>query len=1266
MSRYDAQTNEVKEVQLESDIQRVFWSRITAAPGGEVGLEIITKYVGNGAEMKIELSDHSGKNHGKLTEKLVGNRHQVYVRIPENARDALYADVKLSKHGLKATSPALLLVPLLEITNVRWSASEARRGDVLTLSAEVDGVPDGTAVDITIFEHDADGAHELVTRISDLLENGKVEAEWEFEFHADNDDIATEEDSATGYAGPEYFFRVTVHGVSVDSKILTFKDWIEFEILDGAGIPYTEERYVLRLADGSSRKGTLDKQGRAREEDLPPGPIRVVLDGETVAYRSLSSGDQASEAGDGVAVGTGERRELTLAPLKVSTIEVEDALFNTNSAVLLPAHSATYGDGGQAEGNTGIGVIHAALRFFAAYPGKKLLIVGHTDTSGEIRYNFRLSKLRSETALALLTGDRDTFSDVCSKKHRIADVQQILKSIQAAVNWSCDPGSVDDLLGPMTQGALQRFQEAYNDRRDELGIKSPDISVQAISGGSLNRESWGAFFDMYDWQLAGLLGCSIDELSTWRERVKFADDGCKVLGCGESFPIEEAHLDDYRSRENRRIEFLFFDEDEVIDFECLEERDTVYTIEECPAYNPARYERVFLDPQEEILAWVELQTVDDIGHYVSDVDLILRHRDGLIDDIEAKTDENGYWSRGNVPSGIYDVLMPDGRPAITRAGEVEQSAVLDTKIARSTITSIVVPSEIPDEDRLEHQQQEEIYGRSSKHADEVSEGRGGEDRPTRRASFYATDNLSLAAGWTDDGQRCNEEKLLEHLHTWLGDYHPSSRRRGYYVHLLEERKLRVYVSPDGQAGPPQLKEDFELEADIEGAIGAYASFEYDGELFRDMNARVSGLRVEGREAEVVPIAEVIHDGDRERFTALMTELRGKVEILYKMPTATQLVWLGVVGGTGRFENYGRIAEVNEHVHARNLAMAETIHYGYSARLQNYIDNVEEAPSADVIRALGPPPEPYTFPQPVGSSYQQYRDLLTTLDTSSYHAWLAISDRLNTLAGRIPDGTMFFRVKFALKENVSYGDASPYSEVKTEWNFDISEHGVFRKHDTTLTAGAQFEAGKGPRTFGAGVNREMSLESGDEKTTVNAKFGKWGIEADDSGGQKVTGPYGLSSEGNLRMGQMGFGTTLSTHDLFKLLRKRRGEKVADDAFKNVPNAELYVGLHFQGLRQENVLAVVSNAPGFFERRSLKNLLAPGTQWSDLDFDERAHLDTLGWSRETWDRKHLMAYSDFPSSARESPHKLSSAEQIAIVHLGITFDTWTGIWRRIAGN
>jgi hypothetical protein len=278
MAEHQGQTDAIKKIQLSSSLEQVFWTKRLAVAGGSVGLEIFTHYVGNGSSLEIELSDQNGKNFGKYKEKISGNRFWTQIRVPTEAKQALYANVKLPKHGLQMKSNPLIIMPPIEITNAKWDKKEARRGDILKLTADVKGVPDDTEGEIEIWEYDSDSAHDLITKFPVLVKNKKVELEWEYEYHEDTDEIPTEEELqkyGNQYNPPEYFFRVNVGEVKAESELLLFKDWIEIELKDRLGKPMANEDYVLHLPDGSQHKAKLDSQGKAKIDRIPPGRIEI-------------------------------------------------------------------------------------------------------------------------------------------------------------------------------------------------------------------------------------------------------------------------------------------------------------------------------------------------------------------------------------------------------------------------------------------------------------------------------------------------------------------------------------------------------------------------------------------------------------------------------------------------------------------------------------------------------------------------------------------------------------------------------------------------------------------------------------------------------------------------------------------------------------------------------------------------------------------------------------------------------------------------------
>lgn len=295
MDTYSGQTDETTEVTLPSAIEVVMWTRAVAAPGATVGLSVFTRFVGNGSDMQIELSDAEGRKHGTFKDKLNGNRFTSQLVVPPKAAKALVAEVKLPKHGLSMTSPALLLAPVVEITNARWSEQTARRGDLLTLEADVTGAADGTEAEILVWEHDEEGAHEPVTKFPVLVQGGKVEAEWEFEYVGDVADVPTDEEAEGGYQAPEFVFRVQVQGIQAESNRLAFIDTLNVSIVDAeSGAPYADQKVTAHLADGSTRDGSLDAEGHLLDEDVPPGPVRLELPNIEVDEERMEDGTPAA------------------------------------------------------------------------------------------------------------------------------------------------------------------------------------------------------------------------------------------------------------------------------------------------------------------------------------------------------------------------------------------------------------------------------------------------------------------------------------------------------------------------------------------------------------------------------------------------------------------------------------------------------------------------------------------------------------------------------------------------------------------------------------------------------------------------------------------------------------------------------------------------------------------------------------------------------------------------------------------------------------
>jgi len=266
-----------------------------------------------------------------------------------------------------------------------------------------------------------------------------------------------------------------------------------------------------------------------------------------------------------------------LQPFQGYVIEVEDVHFHHDSAVFLADYGAfTTPVDEDSERVVGLCAVRACYQQAAAHPQQKLLIAGHTDTTGSASYNLPLSRKRANNYLAVLTGDRGTWVQICLAQHKTEDYQQILKWVNYLWNWPCDPGAVDNIAGPKTSAAVQAFQKQYN----------IEYKKSIAEDGVVGQDTWGAIFDVYMCVLEDLVDTDDAGLAAMRATLNFL--GPKTVGCGEEFPIEDPRRNNYRSQINRRIECLFFDPGQEPQLDC-HPSETVCTPINCEIYNPKMY-----------------------------------------------------------------------------------------------------------------------------------------------------------------------------------------------------------------------------------------------------------------------------------------------------------------------------------------------------------------------------------------------------------------------------------------------------------------------------------------------------------------------------------------------------------------------------------------------------------------------------------------------------------------------------------------------------
>jgi len=166
----------------------------------------------------------------------------------------------------------------ISLSNAQWSGDTAEVEEAVTMTADVVGYDPGTEATFSVYKRDLRGADELVTTIQAQTEASTVQAEWQYEYPEETE--GTEDDQTgmgrpTGYSNPDYYFIVRVEGRQARSGFLVINDTLEIELKDPDEEPVPDEEYILYLPSGEIRTGTLDGNGTAQEENIPPGYCEI-------------------------------------------------------------------------------------------------------------------------------------------------------------------------------------------------------------------------------------------------------------------------------------------------------------------------------------------------------------------------------------------------------------------------------------------------------------------------------------------------------------------------------------------------------------------------------------------------------------------------------------------------------------------------------------------------------------------------------------------------------------------------------------------------------------------------------------------------------------------------------------------------------------------------------------------------------------------------------------------------------------------------------
>ncbi len=250
--------------------------------------------------------------------------------------------------------------------------------------------------------------------------------------------------------------------------------------------------------------------------------------------------------------------------IDIDLLEIPDILYNLNSAVPCINKEMVI-----------VNTLCTALKFISENSDKEVVVIGHTDKSGDESFNLTLSEQRAKAVKAIIDNDPDLFVEAVKDFYCIKDIQIILNTLNNNYGWTCDAGKEDNVNGNQTKDAIKLFQLEYNFRYDE----------SLTDDGVVGPKTLKAVFDV----IYGIINDTFQKSNNSAKLPQpvYGYDGKGIHGCGSRYPANEVNLK-YYSRESRRVEIALYDKG----------NSPVFSKDECSVFNSKKSTLNLLEVEE--------------------------------------------------------------------------------------------------------------------------------------------------------------------------------------------------------------------------------------------------------------------------------------------------------------------------------------------------------------------------------------------------------------------------------------------------------------------------------------------------------------------------------------------------------------------------------------------------------------------------------------------------------------------------------------------
>jgi len=194
------------------------------------------------------------------------------VTCPDNSKWQGYLGRQIRRNGVPKGS---YTVELRKIVNAQWSENRIDVNKTVELNIDTIGVPDGDKALIEICVRDVNYADRMLDRIEAAVKGNRVKAQWKMSATDNFPGLCAANADRKRYSTPYFFFKVIIDELYEQSGFLYIEDWVEIQLIGSSGKGLHGEKYELTTVSGEVIKGTLDADGKARIEPVPPGKMLV-------------------------------------------------------------------------------------------------------------------------------------------------------------------------------------------------------------------------------------------------------------------------------------------------------------------------------------------------------------------------------------------------------------------------------------------------------------------------------------------------------------------------------------------------------------------------------------------------------------------------------------------------------------------------------------------------------------------------------------------------------------------------------------------------------------------------------------------------------------------------------------------------------------------------------------------------------------------------------------------------------------------------------